>query len=327
MSAITLVLPQLARLDIFNEVPATEMDIRVWVANQDYLISVPLSSKAFSLDVRTPAHVKAALANDCNRMAIAAFETISGISKDQVMPKSGAWGVIRAYYAAFFAAHGILRLCGVFCSQLDSAHVRKIFEVADLLGQANELTSLEKGFFQIIIDLSFRTASFDKLKDSHRDTWGAFLTLISRLIDDVPNTTALSYQKLEASLILSNIKDSLTQSGYTEKGNWLSSVRNHVNYQHGYGVWYPYKSKNVASDILSKLTDGWQKEPALSLISARIPDIKTFFEISTLITSVFREFFCCLCKTNRLFQCDFLQRSTQNVEFNGSSVVTLDQSV
>jgi uncharacterized protein (UPF0332 family) len=291
MSAITRLLPQLAYLEIFGDLKRTNIDLKGWIANQDYLIDENLSSNGFTLRPRSKAYLKTALANDCNRMAIAAFETVCGIQSDPFLQKSGAWGVIRAYYSAFFAAHALLRMHGISCSQLDKEHVNKIFDVAQVLEKQGDVSSIEKGFYEIKINKDFTEVSFKKYKDSHKDTWACFLSLLNRLIIDVENTTGLAEQKMEARDILVNLRKGITRSRCTESGNWLSQIRNSVNYQHTFGVWYPYEGKAMFPKIAPKITEYWRSDPGLIEIDSKGRDIETFFSISLLVVSLFRESF------------------------------------
>jgi len=53
-----------------------------------------------------------------------------GITAVGNLPKSTAWILIRAYYAAFFAAHSILRMFGNLCIQLESPETFALDHVA-----------------------------------------------------------------------------------------------------------------------------------------------------------------------------------------------------
>jgi hypothetical protein len=198
MSPISKVLVQHTRLDIFKCDRPTEIDMKGWVANQNYFVDSNLQTNNFSIRAADKDYLKSALANDCNRMAAAAIESISGVQLDKSLNKSGAWGVIRSYYAAFFAIHSILRMFGVSCSQLEQEHVNKIYESANTVGKTGSVSRLDSGFYSIKIDDSYTCVSFHKYKNSHKDTWGEFLSLIEKLMSDSENATAISKYKLEA---------------------------------------------------------------------------------------------------------------------------------
>jgi hypothetical protein len=107
-------------------------------------------------------------------MSIAAIESVSGIKPEQCLGKSGAWGIIRAYYSSFFAAHAIMRMFGVSCTQLESTHVNHIYNYAKAVGLHGTLNKIESGFYEIKIDKAFDHIEFNKFSDPHADTWGTF---------------------------------------------------------------------------------------------------------------------------------------------------------
>jgi uncharacterized protein (UPF0332 family) len=289
MSAIVKVLVPQSRLDIFSCNRKTEIDIKAWVANQHYLLDDDLDSRTFALRVTDITYLIAAFANDCNRMAMATIESTVGLQIDPKMEKSGAWGIIRAYYAAFFAAHSIVRMFGISCSQLEQAHTNKIYEIATLLGRTNNLNKLEKGFYSIRMSTDSTNIYFEKFNDSHRDTWAIFLSLLDILKINSEHIETLSKYKIEAIDILTKIKQGITRSHCSHKGNWLSKVRNSVNYQHSHGVWFPYERKVVAPLYLDKMAKEWLKSSEILKSTLRNGEIEIFFEVVLMILSLFRE--------------------------------------
>lgn len=289
MSSISKVLVQFSHLDIFYVNRSTLIDVKGWVANQNYFFDSDLSSDGFVVRAADHEYLKAALANDCNRMAIATIESISGVGLEKKLVNSGAWGVIRTYYSCFFAIHSIMRMFGISCSQLDQSHLQKLYESADVMGKSAGLSRIDSGFYAIRIASDFASASFHKYKDSHKDAWGEFLFLIDNLSERSKNAAALGRYKVEVFDVLSSVKKGITRSGCADKGNWLSAVRNSVNYQHSHGVWFPYERKVVAPSYISSLSSDWKKSVTANYLDFRRGDVEIFFEVSILICSLFRE--------------------------------------
>lgn len=299
MSAISKVLVQLTHLDIFDVNLKTEIDVKGWVANQSYFIDNDLDSGSFDLRVKETNTLKAALANDCNRMSAAAIESIAGISTDIAFKNSGAWGIIRTYYATFFAIHSIMRMFGKSCSQLENDHVNKIYESAAIMGKTGGLRNLDKGFYAITITNNYKTVTFKKYKDSHRDTWGEFLMLIDDLILKSSTATTIAKYKAEIYELLIAIKKGITRSRCTDKGNWLSQIRNSVNYQHSLGVWHPYPRKVIAPQYIKNIKTQWRKPISEQEFDLSGDDVDVFFKTSLLILSLFKELlFLCAEKVN-----------------------------
>lgn len=289
MTAVSKVLVQQSHLDIFGHTRSTYIDIKGWIANQNYFVDSDLTNNDFEIRSSDKNYLKAALANDCDRMASAAIESASGVQLDSNLKKSGAWGVIRTYYASFFAIHSIMRMFGVSCSQLEHAHVNKIFESAAVVGKTGSISRLEKGFYRIKVSKSFEKIYFHKLKDSHRDTWGEFLSLVDQLIDDSSNATAISKYKVQIIDVLLAVKRGITRSRCSTKGNWLSELRNSINYKHTHGVWYPYQRKPEAPNYINNYGKAWTKPLSTLNLNLSGNDISDFFEVSLLINSLFRE--------------------------------------
>lgn len=286
--SIQKVLVQMTHLEIFSARPIAGLDVKGWIANQNYLLDQNLTGTNFSISTTDQNTLLVALANDCNRMAMAAIESAAGVRCDDAFKKSGAWAIIRAYYAAFFAAHSIMRMYGISCCQLEQTHMNKLHQIADMLGKTGGVTKLEKGFYSIEIDKNYRNIIFRKYKDSHKDTWSCFLHLVNRISDEINDATALAKYKLEASDILLSIKHGITKGGCGSSGNWLSQIRNSVNYQHSYGTWFPYERRPISPSCITKLSEEWKKHPIILNHNVKKNDIESFFDITANLLSLFK---------------------------------------
>lgn len=291
MSAVRIFLES-ARLSIFQPCNVTSMDIKGWVANQNYFIDSDIESTKFTLRASDPEQLKAALANDVNRMTIAAFESAAGVLPDSAMPRSVAWGAIRAYYASFFAAHAVMRLFGTCCSQLDNEHVNMVYKSAQTFGKAGLIKSIESGFYCVNIDTNFETINFEKLKDSHKDSWRTFRALLDRMSEKIPESVSISKYKIEASGLISDITDSISRSN-SASGNWLSAMRNSINYRQSHGAWFPYTSKLNGTQILDAASRNWLTYPTVSNPASDAGDIDVFMTTSTKVVSLLRELILC----------------------------------
>ncbi|WP_156391464.1 hypothetical protein [Acidovorax sp. Root70] len=285
MTALRVLL-QSARLPLFQSGLSSALDVKAWLANQNYYFSQDISGASFVLRASDPEQLKQALANDLNRLASAAFESAAGIAPDPVLPRSLAWGSVRSYYSAFFAAHAFMRLFGKACIQLDKEHVDQVLNAAQVMGRSGGLTALDSGFFAATIDPNFENVTFSRLKDSHRDTWATLVTVIEELEMSLPSTTALSSHKVEASALLSNLKGQLTRSGST-KGNWLSTMRNSINYRQSHGTWFPY-SKLADPAMLESAARAWKSHPSSGANTVQ-SELDCFFQASIGLVALVRE--------------------------------------
>ncbi|MEG6445761.1 hypothetical protein [Enterobacter roggenkampii] len=282
------IIHQLSLNKIFEVTLSTEGDLKAWVANGNYLISKTLAPSSqnrateFELQFQQADMLHASLANDCNRFALAAIESMWSVGKINKLPKSMGWATVQMYYSAFFAAHALLRIFGRACTQLESDHVDKVFQIAKVIQLDGGVSSIENGFYFSSINVNCLT--FKKLKDSHADTWSSFSGLLTWLIDNIPNTTGLGKHKSEAITLLSNIKTTMHMSG-AGKGNWLSQIRNKVNYQHTHGVWYPYKGALHDVELVSRNTE-WLNPPGNFDLNSHKNDISSLYSVSNSILSL-----------------------------------------
>ncbi|TYT73678.1 hypothetical protein [Desulfobotulus mexicanus] len=282
------IIHQLSLNEIFEVKLLTESDLKAWVANGHYLVSECLEPSTknrateFELQFQQSEILHASLANDCNRFAQAAIESIWSVGKINKLPKSTGWAAVQMYYSAFFAAHALLRIYGLACSQLEGDYVDKVFQIASVTELDGGVSSIENGFyFSSILNNKIK---FNKLKDSHADTWLSFSKLLIWLIDNISNTTGLGKHKSDALTLISNIKAALHMSG-AAKGNWPSQIRNKVNYQHTHGVWYPYKGALHDHDIVLRNTE-WLKSPVSFDLGGKNNDILTLYNVSNSIVSL-----------------------------------------
>jgi hypothetical protein len=283
MSNTAKILTQLSRIQIFGElVKTTEIDIKGWLANQGYYITRSEYGDQYELtNFSGQSSLITALANDCNRMAMASIESVCGISNEKKLPKSSAWGLIRTYYSAFFSAHAILRIFGRSCSYIDENYTKKINESLSLSTRDTQ-ANITPGFYAIEINQDFSIVTIKKLKDSHKDTWGEFLLLLDLLSEQCTRSdkvTALSSQKEEAFDTIIRIR------GILSKKN-LSKIRNSVNYQHSHRLWFPYGGKSPALEYITRISNPYALTSNLYQFSDSKDEIVNFFEASIALISL-----------------------------------------
>lgn len=278
MSMSDRVFPQLIVMELLEAGVKTELDLKGWLATQDYFVDSPITATSFTLRAANPSRFLATVANDCNRMMMASFESMAGICRDSKFSKNGSWTVIRSYYASFFAVHGLMRLFGASCSQFESTHLNKVLEIASLCSNDGGLRKIESGFYSVEFTSDCKSIKFKKLKDSHKDTWGVFQELISNLETSIPKVTAQSQYKIDAIKFISDIRILLSRNNCTDKGNWMSTIRNSVNYQHSHGTWYPYTQEQIVPQLVDAMQSSWKQDLANPISDAN--DLKSFMSLS-----------------------------------------------
>lgn len=296
MSAEIKIIHQLCHNEIFEKTSTSQADMKAWMASSNYLMANSLVktstrggndiTNTFELKTNDTDALYIAMANDSNRFAQAAIESMWLINKDVRLPKSAGWTTVKMYYAAFYAAHSILRMFGRGCTQYEKAHIDKVLEIAVATGEDNNVKSIENGFYLSKTDKNTKNTHYTKLKDSHADTWSSFAYLLDDILSGIPdNTTGLGTHKDSAFNLVSNLKSALVRPD-AYRGNWLSQVRNKVHYQHTNGAWFPYVASTHNPVDISRNTR-WVQDPTTFDVNDKPNDIiGTLSNISNCIVSI-----------------------------------------
>ena len=210
-------------------------------------------------DIKEPL---SAWASDISRLSCAFLESIANVKESSVNRKFTAWNIVQYYYSAFYSAHCILKILGFGLVQLDSTIISEFNKRANVVGitLSNKIT---KGIYCVKFDnrnnkiVFYKIARYD---DSHKGLWKRFIEFLNVLTGEyiVTNTYGndcirlknpeeefpLSFfgkipsnDALDAQDRIEQLKAILNLHG---DANWLSSIRNMVNYSHGLGSWFPY---------------------------------------------------------------------------------------
>lgn len=228
------------------------------------------SSKAFIYYTSEINKLNDALLFDLNRMAIGAFESIFTFKKTPLeeYPKSTAWLLIKCYYAAFFSAHVIIRLFGKALIQLEQKQVSKLnsgFVYSQISLPPN--ISIKKGLSLFSFEKDSNEFNIQLLNNgTHEDTWNIFATLLKEMESNfLRNTSMPTTMKNDASTLITEYLDVLSNSNHKPNMNWLSQMRNDINYKHTFGSWFPHKETRKSRDQIISLIKDWDKCNSINL--------------------------------------------------------------
>lgn len=250
-----------------NEVSGNQTSrLSEWIFRQeDYILTVPLQDKdEFVLDLSRSDGLLRAFASDCDRTASVAFETMYSVYRSS--PRASGWLLIQSYYAAFFAAHSIMRLIGINYSQLDREHVNKVNQISKLYEVDNGIQLLN-GYYEctykgaVTKQLICKNIKSSK-GGSHEAFWKHFHEAMKRLSNSILENPSTSIQQSQLVAVqIDKMCQALCHEG-KNGGNWLSHVRNEVNYHHEFSVWFPYRDRRKATvDRLYHCHSLWLIDP------------------------------------------------------------------
>lgn len=247
-----------------NQVKKTlSYGIREWLNRDKHYIVTETGNNYIKIIYYDESELLGALAYDISRLSCAFLETITNIKESTINDKFLAWILIQYYYSAFYSAHSIIKILGFGLVQLDNIIINKLCNIASVGGIAWQLKA-KPGIYCIHFDnqnqeiILYNIRRYD---DSHRGLWKRFFDVINIITGEY--ITSNTYEKdcirlrnsneayplslfnkiehqdaLESIQRLDELKYNLNTNG---DSNWLSGIRNKVNYNHGMGSWFPYQ--------------------------------------------------------------------------------------
>jgi hypothetical protein len=195
--------------------------------------------------------------HDALRLANAAFESARAVNAHPKEPKSYAWQFIAYYYAGYFAANALMRLCGYGCTNLSTLECSTINQQALLygVGGISDNTKLAPGLYYTCASQSgsplWTLSAVGGKGGVHIQFWIGFVRFL-KAFNLFINASALPKTDRDAAVReLDELVAGLQHSG-TQNGAWLSEVRNAMNYRLEYGAWFPYQDHVTDGVTLKK---------------------------------------------------------------------------
>lgn len=199
---------------------------------------------------------------DYERFCLSSYESLIATKYELAQPKAFGWPVIKLYYAAFFAAHAMMRATGKGILRLEAKQARRITEYSSLFGASLVVTTGTYKFSLVENNDGTKDLLLWKLADAggaHDQFWKEFNTFLDDLSQDVSVK-----KEIDATIVIGEINDiqKILKASNSPFGTWLTSVRNQINYQHKYGVWFP----NISLSKDEVKCSGYFKVPKNSVV-------------------------------------------------------------
>jgi len=271
--------------------------------------------RKFTLYVNNPRDALRYYAHEADRFASASFESLRFELQAHDNHRSTAWILIKSYYAAFFAAHSLMRISGWSCTRLTANNIGAVNKEISIFFPDSSL--LKGGIYLLKSNPNAVEISCEKLEaanggGSHEALW----SILRRFFDEV-STRILTEGEADDPSIQQVIQ---ALDGFVKfldkKGGeaWLTKVRNNLNYSHQYGAWFPYKGSTCdALRILASLKRT-SLDPELAIPSVKSDELIQFAEACYFLVK--------LCKMS---VSDLIYRSSAKSPFRQSSAKILSQ--
>ncbi|MBX9900414.1 MAG: hypothetical protein K2Y28_06475 [Burkholderiaceae bacterium] len=200
-----------------------------------------------------------AFASEIARFACATFESLLDTEAAPHSPSALSWGLIRYYYASFYAAHALLRVSGKALTMISQKTANIMNSVGGCyLGVS---PNISPALYLVSSDRhtpeQLRLTKVGGRGGSHEEMWQHFLTLLRAAENEILVKYSGSTAASEALEELKDLQTNLCHDGKVN-GAWLSMVRNNLNYRHDYGVWFPFGGKKKFAQSLSARMLEWK---------------------------------------------------------------------
>ena len=271
--------------DLINVSTLERQSLKAWIKQgQNYHFTIDITDSTFTISTYDRTNFLKPISSDINRFVRASIETSSTNCGSEISPKSISWSLVKSYYSAFYAINAILRLFGISLSYLDRNHTNKIHQISDAYSHRKGV-NLKRGLYALECNSHIAEISGTLLQSNnggaHELAWKQFLDLIGKIqVHIVSNYGSLYNSELGK---LQELILNLTSSGLAN-GNWLSSIRNDINYQQLHGVWFPYSVSN--HDRIINIMKSWNQESmSIDLRSTDVNTLSKFTATCTFIVS------------------------------------------
>lgn len=246
--------------ELFRVEGPAGMDFDTLIAKHGFTPAFENSRSVWTLDFRDATLVACLLAHDCSRLAAASFQTYMSVPDHVSKPEQIPWSLVRAYYAAFYGAHALLRALGGGCVWIDALRSAKLRQLLSI-HKVSKL--IDRGLYSLGVTDSGRVLTLRSLNGgsggTHEGLWSVFIQRLKELEADVLSGTLTPSDAQAVFAVISGLRTIATHGSANDA--WLSVVRNEVQYRQARSVWHPCQVKKQAHRNLVQATAKWQDDP------------------------------------------------------------------
>lgn len=257
-----------------------------------FLLDFDNADEVIRFDFQDHDPVLKSFVNDCSRFAASSFQSIAFAYDEADDGERLSWALIKAYYAAFYAGHSIIRAFGHSCTFLDRNHTNRIVSLAQAQNKVHTF-KISSTVYHCSIGVG-QSAIFEARKlrqgsgGAHEAFWHVFAVILKELSE---KTLLGSLSVIEAQSAFSKldaIRQSLTSRG-SPFHSWLSIVRNDVQYRHGHGVWMPCGVRKQDRETIKRILGQWINDPMdINVGTYPSSDLKDFASSCVSVVSLCR---------------------------------------
>lgn len=249
--------------------------------------SFDAGSRCWVLNFQDPDAVSEYHAAESARMACAAFQSFFAVQDDVRDVDRLPWALISSYYASYYAANSICRLLGSGCSFLNASRIGCINAVLDIYNLSERPS---KGLHHIN---SAGTPGMLRLAPlgsssggSHDSFWRVFEKRIVELEEEVLTSGVRQAEAQACFLKLSRLRSVTNYKG--KPSNWLSEMRNDLQYRHEHSAWFPSRMRKKSRERLAIIAAECKRNP-LDISLDRNNDLERYVSAAAFMVSLCRD--------------------------------------
>jgi hypothetical protein len=256
----------------------------VLILSQNAGYDLDFAGQSLLIDFRQSGFLTRTIVGDSCRFVSAAFQTIAKVQSEIVEKDTLPWSLIRLYYAAFYAAHALIRLFGESCSHFDSKHVSQVTALASLQGKSPTF-SVGTGLYHCVVGASASGFEARSLGGGpHESFWGIFANWLATVAKEIASRQgSLTIREAQGILLILERLKVLTGNAR------LSATRNRLQYRHEFDVWFPATLHKRDREALGRLVSQWVRDPmSINLQVPRLGELGEFVIGCTFVLALCR---------------------------------------
>ncbi len=244
------------------------------------------ANKEVIFDFRDSTFIVTAVAADCSRLSASAFQTLRAIKEEASSRPTLPWSLIKLYYAAFYSGQTIIRLVGDACSFLDSRHVSQIDAVGKVFGKIPGFR-IDAGLYHCALDgPATKMICYRLDRGTHESFWSVFGGTMKSVTTKILSGPLLQSDAQAVFAQLTALDRLIFKRG---SYSWLSTLRNDLQYRHGYEVWFPMGLDKADRRMIGRLAAQWKTDPMkIDLDATRFGALGEFVVACAFIVAVCR---------------------------------------
>jgi hypothetical protein len=278
--------PFIAR-GLFSVQGRAETSLDELIGRRGFYPSFDTNTGTWELDFSDAEPVTHVLASECSRLGSASFQTYLHVAESLAHLDHLPWALVKAYYAAFYAAHSILRVLGFGCTYIDGRRASTLRQIIQIYGLS---WPFERGLYAASLLRSGSVMCFRSINangGTHEALWSTFNARLKDLETGILAGPLPATDAQSIFIYLTNLRQIMSNGA--PGGSWLSSVRNSVQYRQEGGVWYPCQVSRRDQTALARIAGQWLSDPlAIQLNAKACGDIGVFLAGCTFLVGFCR---------------------------------------